>query len=78
MSADPMNDTKLCSVQSQFSKYRGALSGASDIRRVITDKGELSVAIQGDKKKPAILTYHDLGLNCTYPISNASEKIDKL
>jgi hypothetical protein len=24
------------------------------------------VAVQGDTTKPAILTYHDLGLNCKY------------
>lgn len=66
MSAEPMNDAILSSVQSQFSKYCGPLNGVSDIRRVITDKGELSVAVQGDRTKPAILTYHDLGLNCTY------------
>lgn len=65
MTAEPINDT-LYSVQSQYSKYRGSLSAASDIRRVITDKNELSVAVQGDMTKPAILTYHDLGLNCTY------------
>jgi hypothetical protein len=24
------------------------------------------VAVQGNRSKPAILTYHDLGLNCKY------------
>ncbi|XP_050496871.1 protein NDRG3 isoform X4 [Bombus huntii] len=31
--------------------------------RVETDKGSLLVAVQGNRAKPAILTYHDLGLN---------------
>lgn len=75
MSAQPMNDT-LCSVLSQFSKYRGSLSDASDISRVITDKDKLSVAVQCDMSKLAILTYHDLGLNCTYP--SHQNKIDNL
>lgn len=61
-----MNDTTLSSMQSQFSKYRDSLNGVSDVRRVVTENGELSVAVQGDTMKPAIVTYHDLGLNCTY------------
>lgn len=76
MSAEQMSDTTLSAVQSQFSKYGGLLSGVPDIRRVITDNGELSVAVQGDTTKPAILTYHDLGLNCTY--HSHQNKIDKL
>ena len=41
---------------------------------VETAKGKVLVAFAGDRKKPAIVTYHDLGLNY---ISNfqASEKI---
>lgn len=66
MPVDPMDDIELRSVQLQFSNGRGSLSGVCDIRRVVTDKGEVSVAIQGDTTKPAILTYHDLGLNCMY------------
>jgi hypothetical protein len=30
---------------------------------VQTTKGKILVARQGDPKKPALLTYHDLGLN---------------
>jgi len=30
---------------------------------VETDHGSVTVAIKGDRSKPAILTYHDLGLN---------------
>lgn len=64
MPVDPMDDVELRSVQLQFPHSRGSLEGTCDIRRVPTDKGELTVAVQGDTRKPAILTYHDLGLNC--------------
>ena len=30
---------------------------------VSTERGAVTVAIKGDRSKPAILTYHDLGLN---------------
>ena len=30
---------------------------------VSTDRGSVTVAIKGDRSKPAILTFHDLGLN---------------
>jgi pimeloyl-ACP methyl ester carboxylesterase len=58
-----LDDIELRSVQLQQSQSRDSISSACDIRRVPTDKGEVSVAIQGDTSKPAILTLHDLGLN---------------
>lgn len=64
MPVDPMDDIELRSVQLQFSNGRGSLNGTCDLRRVVTDKGDVLVAVQGDTSKPAILTYHDLGLNC--------------
>lgn len=64
MPIDPMDDIELRSVQLQFTNGRGSLGGVCDLRRVETDKGEVLVAVQGDTTKPAILTYHDLGLNC--------------
>lgn len=73
MPIDPMDDIELRSVQLQFSNGRSSLSGSCDLRRVVTDKGEVLVAVQGDTSKPAILTYHDLGLNCecfSIPIQN--------
>ena len=33
------------------------------IEYVHTDYGTILVAVQGDKKKPAIITMHDIGLN---------------
>lgn len=66
MPVDPMDDIELRSVQLQFPHARGSIVDSCDQRRVTTDKGEILVAIQGDTSKPAILTYHDLGLNCRF------------
>lgn len=66
MPVDPMDDIELRSVQLQFPNGRGSLEGTCDLRRVVTDKGDILVAVQGETSKPAILTYHDLGLNCKY------------
>lgn len=59
-----MGDTELLSVQLEVPIDRGSLSGDGDLHRVATDSGEILVAVHGDKTKPAILTYHDMGLNC--------------
>lgn len=59
-----LDDIELRSVQLQQSHSRDSISNACDLRRVPTDKGDILVAIQGDISKPAILTLHDLGLNC--------------
>lgn len=59
-----MDDIELRSVQLQYPVSRGSINASTDIRRVVTDKGDLLIAVQGDTTKPAILTYHDLGLNC--------------
>ncbi|SPP75368.1 protein NDRG3 isoform X6 [Drosophila guanche] len=63
MPVDPMDDIELRSVQLHFPNARGSILEACDQRRVPTDKGDIHVAIQGDTSKPAIVTYHDLGLN---------------
>lgn len=61
-----LDDIELRSVQLQQSHSRDSISNACDLRRVPTDKGDILVAIQGDISKPAILTLHDLGLNCKW------------
>lgn len=66
-----MDDIELRSVQLGYPVSRGSITVSSDVRRVVTDKGDLLVAIQGDTTKPAILTYHDLGLNCKFCVYNA-------
>lgn len=58
-----LDDIELRSVQLQQSHSRDSISNSCDIRRIATDKGDITVAIQGDVTKPAILTMHDLGLN---------------
>ncbi|KAL5286515.1 NDRG3 family protein [Megaselia abdita] len=64
MPADDVEiDIELRSVQLKFPNGRGSISESCDQRRIPTDKGEVLVAIQGDTSKPAIITYHDLGLN---------------
>ncbi|XP_053692948.1 protein NDRG3 isoform X1 [Sabethes cyaneus] len=63
MPVDPMDDIELRSVQLQYPNQRGSIVGQCDLARVPTDKGDILVAVQGDTTKPAILTYHDLGLN---------------
>ncbi|XP_055544458.1 protein NDRG3 isoform X2 [Wyeomyia smithii] len=63
MPVDPMDDIELRSVQLQYPNQRGSIVGQCDLGRVPTDKGDILVAVQGDTTKPAILTYHDLGLN---------------
>lgn len=61
-----MDDIELKNIQLQFPSSRRFSEGACAEVRVRTDRGELCVAVQGDRAKPAILTYHDLGLNCEY------------
>ncbi|XP_053624967.1 protein NDRG3 isoform X2 [Plodia interpunctella] len=72
LSVDSMDDIELKNIQLQFpSGRRFSGDGCSEVR-VRTDRGDLVVAVQGDRAKPAILTYHDLGLNyiCFQPFFN--------
>ncbi|KZC03934.1 Protein NDRG3 [Dufourea novaeangliae] len=65
MPSDSMDDIELKNIQLQFPALRYLSRDDSSVReeRVETDKGSLMVAVQGNRAKPAILTYHDLGLN---------------
>ncbi|XP_046469169.1 protein NDRG3 isoform X4 [Neodiprion pinetum] len=65
MPSDSMDDIELKNIQLQFPELRYPTRDEKLIReeRVETDKGTLLVAIHGNQGKPAILTYHDLGLN---------------
>ncbi|XP_063837878.1 protein NDRG3 isoform X6 [Ostrinia nubilalis] len=67
-----MDDIELKNIQLVFPSARRFSDGACAETRVRTDRGELCVAVQGDRAKPAILTYHDLGLNyvCFQPFFN--------
>lgn len=63
MSSDHMDD-ELKSVQLHFPSDRRLQSdGACVEERVVTARGELLVAVRGDRRQRAIITYHDLGLN---------------
>lgn len=61
-----LDDIELRSVQLQQSHSRDSISNSCDMHCISTDKGDITVAVQGDLSKPAILTFHDLGLNCKY------------
>ncbi|XP_035449603.1 protein NDRG3 [Spodoptera frugiperda] len=63
MSSDNFED-ELKSVQLHFpSNRRLHNDGACVEERVRTSRGDLLVAVRGDRSKRAIITYHDLGLN---------------
>ncbi|XP_023290339.1 protein NDRG3 isoform X2 [Orussus abietinus] len=65
MPSDSMDDIELKNIQLQFPALRYLTRDDGSVReeRVETDKGSLLVARQGNRARPAILTYHDLGLN---------------
>ncbi|XP_043256071.1 protein NDRG3 isoform X2 [Colletes gigas] len=65
MPSDSMDDIELKNIQLQFPALRYLTRDDNSVReeRVETDKGYLVVGVQGNRSKPAILTYHDLGLN---------------
>ncbi|KAJ8736925.1 hypothetical protein PYW07_000196 [Mythimna separata] len=68
-----MDDIELKNIQLQFPSALRMSSevGCTEVR-VRTDRGDIVVAVQGDRSKPAIITYHDLGLNyvCFQPFFN--------
>ena len=66
MPSDSMDDIELKNIQLQFPNARTLSRDDSSIieERVETGRGSVLVAVQGNRSKPAILTYHDLGLNC--------------
>ncbi|XP_051169889.1 protein NDRG3 isoform X2 [Leptopilina boulardi] len=65
MPSDSMDDIELKNIQLQFPALRYLTRDDASVQeeRIETDKGTVLVAIQGNRAKPAILTYHDLGLN---------------
>ncbi|XP_034936599.1 protein NDRG3 isoform X2 [Chelonus insularis] len=65
MPSDSMDDIELKNIQLQFPSLRYLTKDDGSVReeRVETDRGSILVAVQGNRSKPAILTYHDLGLN---------------
>jgi len=65
MPSDSMDDIELKNIQLKFPNARTLSRDDSSVveERVETGRGSLLVAVQGNRSKPAILTYHDLGLN---------------
>lgn len=61
-----MDDVELRNIQLLFPTARSFSEDGLVEIRVRTDRGDIMVAVSGDRAKPAILTYHDLGLNCKY------------
>ncbi|KAJ8970333.1 hypothetical protein NQ314_001294 [Rhamnusium bicolor] len=68
MPSDSMDDIELKNIQLQFPSARSLSRDDSSAQEEVveTDRGNVVVAVQGSRNKPAILTYHDLGLNCKY------------
>lgn len=66
MPSDSMDDIELKNIQLQFPSSRSLSRDDSSVQEEIveTDRGNIVIAIQGCRSKPAIITYHDLGLNC--------------
>ncbi len=62
--ASTTDDVELRTVALQSPLNRTLVKDEAYTEEVVsTDKGNVTVALKGDRSKPAILTYHDLGLN---------------
>ena len=62
--ASPMEDVELRAVSLQAPLNRTLTKDAAYTEETVTTpQGNVTVAWKGDRSKPAILTYHDLGLN---------------
>lgn len=61
-----MDEVELRNIQLSFPSTRSLARGEGVAleERVETNLGSVLVAVQGDRAKPAIVTYPDLGLNC--------------
>merc|ERR1711894_772968 len=58
------DDVELRNVALQSPLNRTMVKDEDYIEEVVeTEHGQVTVAIKGDRSKPTILTYHDLGLN---------------
>lgn len=81
MPSDSMDDIELKNIQLQYPTTRTLSRDDSNVQeeRVETDRGTLLVGVQGNRSKPAILTYHDLGLNCKFSLhrSEVTQSIEK-
>ncbi|XP_054715097.1 protein NDRG3-like [Uloborus diversus] len=59
-------DAELRNIELQFPLMRNMSRSDNNCTqedRIVTDTGTMVVAVHGDRNKPAIFTYHDIGLN---------------
>uniref|UniRef100_A0AAR5PA91 Protein NDRG3 n=1 Tax=Dendroctonus ponderosae TaxID=77166 RepID=A0AAR5PA91_DENPD len=65
MPSDSMDDIELKNIKLQFPHARSMSREDSNAQEEVveTERGNVVVAVQGNRSKPAIVTYHDLGLN---------------
>jgi hypothetical protein len=62
--ANVNDDVELRNVALQSPLNRTLIKDEAYTEEVVeTERGNVTVAIKGDRSKPAILTYHDLGMN---------------
>lgn len=68
MPSDSMDDIELKNIQMHLPTSRSFCRDDPSIEeiRIETDRGSLLIAVQGNRNKPAIVSYHDLGLNCKF------------
>lgn len=66
MRSETLEEVELTGVRPSLTAVRTFTRGNTGVEEVYvdTDNGPVCVAVQGDRSRPPILTYHDLGLNC--------------
>lgn len=66
MRSETLEEVELTGVRPSLPAVRTFTRGNTGVEEVYvdTDNGPVCVAVQGDRSRPPILTYHDLGLNC--------------
>lgn len=70
MRSETLEEVELTGVRPSLPAVRTFTRGNTGVEEVYvdTDNGPVCVAVQGDRSRPPILTYHDLGLNCEYRV----------
>ncbi|XP_015365774.1 PREDICTED: uncharacterized protein LOC107163060 [Diuraphis noxia] len=65
MRSETLEEVELTGVRPSLPAVRTFTRGNTGVEEVYvdTDNGPVCVAVQGDRSRPPILTYHDLGLN---------------
>lgn len=68
MRSETLEEVELTGVRPSLPAVRSLIRESTGVEEVYvdTDNGPVCVGVQGDRSAPAILTYHDLGLNCEF------------